>query len=268
MPETMQSEIASPTAKEAERPKETRKEPNRRWFPFRFDLAEQDQFKALTPRKRVILLDIYYRLGEHLGLYEKGYRQIPYYVEADAKWADRLRVGIKTFRDARYELGRDISGRSKNCGLGWFDYRPGHGDCNGKMYRTEYHEAKFARVRRGEGNRCATIDRHTWGVLIAGLKKKQERLEHADLATFTALAYLWERCGGPGKGRVLFYIAEIEPLTGIAVETFMNSLERIATLGLFTSQAGRERKKWTVEVADWRPIPDGRTLADVSLQAL
>lgn len=239
--------------------------PEQRWFPLVLALGENLQFKALTPRKRVILLDIYYRLGEHLGLYEKGWRDSPYYVEADAKWADRLCVGVKTFRDARHELGRDISGKSKNCGLGWFDYRPGHGDRYGKMYRTEYHSGKFARVKKGEGIRCAAIDRHTWGVLVAGLKKKQERLEHVDLATFIALAYLWERCGGPGKGRILFYKAEIEPLTGIGVETFMSRLARLAALGLFDFQEGREKEKWIVEVADWRPIPYRRTLADVSL---
>lgn len=249
------------------KPEQPHRETPQRWFPLRFDLVKQQEFKKLVFRQKVILLDIYYRLSEHLGLYELGRRPNPYYVEGDGKWARRLRVSVDTFRDARQQMGRDITGKTQNHGLGWFDYRPGHGDRNGNLYATEYHGARFARIKKGEGIQCAALDRHTWAVLIGEMKNKEDPLAHVDLAVYLAVAYLWKLCGGPipGKRGILLYKGEIEDLTGVKIGPFMKSLSRLSrimthsgdgTAGLFDFRMSKQAKKWSVEISGWRAIPD------------
>jgi hypothetical protein len=262
MPEALTSDPAGTTSVQSERP---RGKTEQAWFPLRFDLAEQQDFKKLVPLRKVILIDIFFQVGQHLSLYEKGWRLQPYYVEGDGKWADRLRVSVESFRAARYVMGQSVAGKSKKRGLGWFKYQPGYAARNGKLYRTEYHAAKYARVKKGEGVRCAAIDRHTWAVLISALKKGA--LDHVDLAVYLAVAYLWERYGGsiPGKDSITVPKAEIEPITGIKVAAFMKSLEQLSALGLFSFQIGKHGAKWTAEIADWRPILDVKGKAFANL---
>ena len=229
----------------------------RRWFPLVFALVEQAAFKRLPARKKVILLDIYFRVSEHLGLFEQGWRATPHFTEPDKKWAARLCVSLQCFRDARCELGRNVTGKTKSQGQGWFTYRPGYQDHDEKLHATEYQSVLYGRVKRGEGIRCAPLDRHTWAFLIAGLTKKTDPLEHSDLAAYLAVAHLWELCGGsiPGKGKILISKNEIRPLTGIPVGVFMHGLARLSSLGLLKFHTAKQSRQWAVEIADWRPIP-------------
>jgi len=265
MTQAVTSECAETGASEAQRPGEIPKESHQGWFPFRFDLAEQAQFKELTPRKVVILLDICNRVGQILDLYEHKMRDKPYFAEKDETWAKRLRVDVQTFRDVRYELGRDMTGRTRNAGVGWFEYKPGHGDRDGKLYRTEYHGARFGQRKKGEPP-CALIYRLTWGLLIEALKRKTNPLDHADVAAYAWLAYLWERygggkryAGGTDKKSITIPKNEIEEMTGIAVGRFMRSLAILAKVRaqgrcLFQFKVARPGRKWIVEVTDWRPL--------------
>lgn len=241
------------------------REMRQRWFPFRFDLAQRIEFKKLGPRKKVILADINCRLSEHFGLYKCGYRGKSHFVEADTKWANRLCLSVESFRASRREIGRDMTGKAKHNGLEWFDYKPGHGDRHGKLYATEYHAARFATIRKGEGVRCAAIDRHTWTVLVAALRESEEPLKHVDLAVYLSLAYLWERCGGsgPGKDSILVRKNEIESLCGIKTAPFMRSLKRLSSLQgslsnggarLFDLRISKHGRYWIVEILHWKPI--------------
>jgi hypothetical protein len=266
MDSTATPEHAGTGPAEVKGPDQTDQEPNQGWFPFRFDLAAEEQFKKLTPRKAVVILDICNRVGQHLDLYEAGWHYSngdpyrPYFIEADETWAKRLCVDVQTFRDVRYEFGKDITGKSKSSGLAWFTYKPGHGDRNGKHYRTEYYSARFGRVKKGDGVRCALIFRSTWGFLLAGLKRRRSPLTHADLAVYAWLAYLWEAYGGgTGKDSITLPKDEIEPMTGIAVGRFMRSLTALAKVRvkgrcLFQFNAKRPAQRWFVEVTDWRPL--------------
>jgi hypothetical protein len=249
------------------------------WFPFRFDLADDPRFKQLTSRKAVVVLEILNRVGQQLDMaeagvqYSNGERVKPYLTEADARWGDRLGVDVQTFRDVRYEFGRDMTGRTGHSdAAGWFEYKPGHGDRNGKLYRTTYHAARFGRIRKGEGMRCALIYRHTWGFLLQNLNRKRNPLDHRDLATYVWLCFLWERygggrgyIGGVAKASVTIPKAEIEPMTGIRVGRFMQSVDALRGLKvpghgfLFRAQEARPSRKWELQITNWRPFRGERS---------
>lgn len=248
------------------------------WFPFRFDLAEQARFKELTPRKAVIVLDIFNRVGQQLDMaeagvrYSNGERVKPYFTQADEKWAERLGVNVQTFRDVRYECGQDASGRSGHSDTAaWFQYKPGHGDRNGRLYPTEYHSARFGRIRKGEGVPCALIYRHTWGFLLQNLRRKRNPVNHADLAIYAWLCFAWEKygggrgyTGGVAKGSITIPKTEIEGMTGIRVGRFMQSVDTLAKLKVpghgvfFRAREARPGRKWVLEITNWQPFRGGK----------
>ncbi len=243
----------------------TNPNPPRGWFPLRFDLAQSAAFKQLSPVHKVILADVIYRVSQHLGLYAKGCRSSAYFVEGDAKWAARVAVSVARFRAARRLLGLDIIGKSRGQRLNLFDYRPGFADRERRRFATAYLGGKYCQVRKGEGVRCAAIDRATWRFLIAALKAG--RVGPADLSVYLTVAYLWEALGGsaPGKQGIALAKSEIQPLTGIGAGPFMKSLTRLAALELSPTddsvrllnfQATRQAAKWFVEITGWRPIAD------------
>lgn len=69
------------------------------WFPIRSDMVQREEFRTLSPCEAVVLLDVNYRLQEHLSLRDIGTRQGPF-GESDVRWAKRLCMSPETFRRA------------------------------------------------------------------------------------------------------------------------------------------------------------------------
>ena len=233
------------------------------WFPFRYDLASQELFKELPARKQVILLDIMNLVGQHVQLYSKGWRPRPEFGQSDQQWSDRLGVNVQTFRDVRYQFGLDVTGKRTGLCLNWFDYRPGHGDRFGNLYRTEYLSARFGQAENVLHKRSAKIFRQTWGLLLSMLTAKRQALNHADVATYCWLAFLWDSNGGfVGLNSVSISKAEIERITGIKIAQFMQSLTVLSKLRpcrrhLFQFAVSRPNRNWLIEVSAWDPL-DGK----------
>jgi hypothetical protein len=110
----------------------------RRWFPLRGDRMQQEAFVRLSPCEKVVLLDINYRLQEHLSLVHREWRYGPY-VETDSKWARRLGMSLEAFRRARRKLGK----------MDWVVFTSGFRTRGGKLRRTEYHDACYASATKG-----------------------------------------------------------------------------------------------------------------------
>jgi hypothetical protein len=157
------------------------------WFPIRSDMVERTEFGRLSPCAGAVLLDVNYRLHEHLRLVELGFRAGPF-EHFDAAWAHRLRMSVAAFRSARGKLAS----------LGWVRHTPGYHVPHGKPQPTRYQEALFCRAVRGV--ECATFRRSVWAALIQRLQ--QQELKHADLVVAAVLAYLWQIGGGNSLGVV------------------------------------------------------------------
>lgn len=112
----------------------------RRWFPLRGDMMQAEDFLNLSPCEKVVLLDINYRLSEHLSLVRCGLRHSPF-IESDAKWAKRLCMSHETFQNARCAVGQPKDKKPKTQGLGWITYTSGYRTPDGELRRTEYHDA-------------------------------------------------------------------------------------------------------------------------------
>jgi hypothetical protein len=157
------------------------------WFPIRSDMVERTEFGRLSPCAGAVLLDVNYRLHEHLRLVELGFRAGPF-EHFDAAWAHRLRMSVATFRSARGKLAS----------LGWIRHTPGYHVPHGKPQPTRYHEALFCRAARGV--ECAAFRRSLWAAVIEHLQRGE--LQHVDLVVAAVLAYFWQVGGGSSLGTV------------------------------------------------------------------
>ena len=187
-------------------------EASQQWFPIRVDMIEAAEFRALSPCAGVLLLDIGYRLHEHLRSLELGFARKPF-AHFDAVWARRLRMSVAAFRKARGKLAR----------LRWIVHTPGHQNRGGaKPTPTMYHDACFARVMPGQ--RCAPFRRSLWRDLIEHLQR--EHLEHVDLVVAAVLAYFWRIGGGWSLGRVSVPKA-LFTATGLTIKSLRAATTRL-----------------------------------------
>jgi hypothetical protein len=183
-----------------------------RWFPIRFDLAEQDNYRSLKHTERVVLTDLYFTLSEHLSLAEKGFRSGPF-GRPDYLGAGRLHMSLRCYRGARAKLRE----------LGWVDYSSGHWAEHGERRPTSFYGARYSRPKPGV--RCAIIYRAVWQRLITALY--HGLLKHQDVSAFVWLCYLWELTGAARTGSLSLPAAHAKSLTGMPARAFAAALRRL-----------------------------------------
>jgi hypothetical protein len=157
------------------------------WFPLRPDMMECAEFRKLTPREKVVLLDMLSEIN-YRNFSREGHR-IRGFIKADSKWAKELGLSLSKFRQARRKFGK----------WEWVDFKPGKyaggPPSERKRLATEYYSAKWSWPKRGLP--LVTFDRHTWTELKRALM--QGSFTHTDLVVCAFVCYFWERLGGRVK---------------------------------------------------------------------
>ena len=231
----------------ARNPADQHEESARRWFPLRADMMQNRDFLNLTICEKLVMLDINYRLAEHLSLVKCDWKTRSF-GEADTKWAKRLDMSVEAFRRARRKLGK----------LGWVVFRSGYRTHDGKRWRTEYHDAKYAET--GRGIQSGAVYRCVWHGLLAGLKKNQ--LHHRDPVVAAYVAYFWKILGGREMGSVTIPKAKVASVAGMPAATFKASLERLRSVKLRDKDGStqlfkfRDRHRYGIELTEWAGGPD------------
>lgn len=208
----------------------------RRWFPLRFDLVSQPEFREIGYSAVCVLVDMLCELGEHLSLLRAGLRDGPFKL-ADGQWAFRLDLSLRTFRSARIHMGK----------LRWIEYNRGYRTPAGR-HPTEYTGSMFALAEKGV--RCAAMPRMVWARLRWSLQC--DYLSAQDVATAVWLLYLWELCGGAQTKGVVLTQAATQELTGIPWRAFRASLKRLQQTENSALSFGLEHAGETMELRDLR----------------
>jgi hypothetical protein len=219
----------------------------RRWFPVRGDMMQRQEFVRLSVCQKLVLLDINYRLHEHLSLLRREWRRGPF-VEADLKWAKRLNMSVEAFRCARRKLGK----------LRWVILTSGYRTREGELRRTQYHEAQYAEVVKGI--QSGAMYRRIWQDLLVAMKKG--RLRHRDLVVLAYLCFFWKILGGREMGCITIPKAKIGSMARMPAATFKASLEQLAMAELSGDFGSiplfqfREKHRYGFEISNWWGGPD------------